>query len=254
MKREDKDAWLKEKIQHIYVTHKGRYGYRRVTIALNNDNEVQTHYGRINHKRVRRLMKVLGLQAIIRRKKYKSYKGEVGKVAQNILNRDFSTTQSTQKIVTDITEFKVKDKKIYLSPIIDLHTREVLSYTYGYSPNVQLVIEMLEKGLPDNNYRNLIIHSDQGFQYQNRRFQTWLADRGIKQSMSRKGNCLDNALAENFFSQLKAEFYYMNSFKSIKEFTKQLEDYIHYYNHERIITKLKMPPVSYREHLQSSII
>ena len=254
MKREDQDAWLKDKIQSIYSAHKGRYGYRRITIAMNNDLDVLERLGRINHKRVSRLMKLLGLQAVIRRKKYKSYKGEVGKVAPNVLDRDFSTTETTQKIVTDITEFKVKDKKIYLSPIIDLHTREVLSYTYGYSPSVQLVIDMLEKGLPDKNYKGLIIHSDQGFQYQNKRFQTWLEDREIEQSMSRKGNCLDNSLAENFFSQLKAEFYYRSSFKSIKEFTKQLEEYIHYYNHERIITKLKMPPVSYREHLQSSII
>lgn len=248
MNREDKDLYLKEKVLSIYNKNKGIYGYRRITIAINLDEEVIQKYGRVNHKRIKRLMNVLGLKSKIRVKKYKSYKGEVGRVAPNILNRNFETTSINQKCVSDITEFKVAGTKIYLSPLIDMHTSEVLSYSYGTSPNVELVMDMLDKGLPNNTYNDLLIHTDQGFQYQNVRYIKYLKSKGIVQSMSRKGNCYDNAMAENFFSHLKAEFYKINKFKSVKEFSKKLEEYIEYYNTKRIVTKLKMPPTQYREH------
>ncbi len=247
MNKEDKDLWLKDKVLSIYNENKGIYGYRRLTIAMNSDEEVIQKYGAVNHKRVRRLMCILGLKSKIRVKKYKSYKGEVGKVAPNILNRDFDTTSINQKYVSDITEFKVAGTKVYLSPLIDIHTSEILSYTYGLSPNVDLVIEMLEKGLPNKSYNDLLIHTDQGFQYQNIRFIEHLKSKGVVQSMSRRGNCYDNAMAENFFSHLKAEFYKINKFKSVKEFSEKLEEYIEYYNTKRIVTKLKMPPIQYRE-------
>lgn len=248
MNREDKDLWLKEKVLSIYNENKGIYGYRRVTIALNLDEEVIEKYGCVNHKRVRRLMTVLGLKSKIRVKRYKSYKGEVGRVAPNILNRNFDTTSINQKYVSDITEFKVAGTKVYLSPLIDIHTSEVVSYTYGTTPNVELVMKMLDKGLPNNTYNNLLIHTDQGFQYQNVRFIKYLKSKNIVQSMSRRGNCYDNAMAENFFSHLKAEFYKINKFKTVKEFGKKLEEYIEYNNTKRIVTKLKMPPIQYREH------
>ncbi len=248
MKRCDKDKWLKDKIVHIYNENKGIYGYRRITIALNQDSEVIENYTKINHKRVKRLMNILGLKSRIRIKKYKSYKGEVGKIAPNIVNRDFTTTNVDQKYVSDITEFKVAGVKIYLSPLIDLHTKEVLGYSYGKSPNVGLVIEMLDKSLNRDTYNNLILHTDQGFQYQNMRFINYLKSRGITQSMSRKGNCYDNAVAENFFSHLKAEFYKIEKFKTVEEFCQKLEEYIHYYNNYRIVTKQKMPPIQYRKH------
>lgn len=245
---DDTDKWLKDKIQLIYNDNKGRYGYRRITLALNCDEEVINKYGRVNHKRVKRLMDLLCLKAKIRVKKYKSYKGEVGKIADNILNRDFTTTNTYQKLVTDVTEFKVCDKKIYLSPLIDSHSKEVLGYSHSTSPSVSFVIEMLENGLSDEKYQDLIIHTDQGFQYQNAKYRTWLEDRNIIQSMSRKGSCYDNAVAENFFSHLKAEFFKINTFKSVDEFLKALDEYIKYYNEERIVTKLKMPPIQYRRH------
>ncbi|QVK21782.1 IS3 family transposase [Mycoplasmatota bacterium] len=237
----DNDKEIKSKITNIYYKHKGRYGYRRITIVLRNEGLV------INHKKVYRLMKSLGLVAKIRVKKYRSYKREVGKIANNELNRDFSTNTFKEKLVTDITEFKVDGRKIYLSPLIDIHNDEVISYTVGFSPNVRLVIEMLEKGITTK-MKNTIVHSDQGFQYQNRRFQTYLEDKEITQSMSRRGNCLDNSKAENFFSHLKAEFYHVNKFKTVKQFIRELKKYINYYNNERIVTKLKMSPVQYREH------
>lgn len=238
MNREDKDLWLKDK---------GIYGYRRMTIAMNLDEDIIQRYGAVNHKRVRRLMIILGLKSKVRVKKYKSYKGEVGKVAPNILNRDFCTTSTNQKYVSDITEFKIAGTKVYLSPLIDIHTSEVVSYSYGRTPNVELVMKMLDKGLPNSTYNDLLIHTDQGFQYQNIRFIEHLKSKVVVQSMSRRGNCYDNAMAENFFSHLKAEFYKINKFKSVKEFSKKLEDYIEYYNTKRIVTKLKMPPTQYRE-------
>ena len=240
--------WLKTKIKEIFNEHKGRYGYRRLTIALNNDSDVVSKHSKVNHKRVKRLMNLLGLIATIRVKKYKSYKGVEGRIAPNIFDRNFSTTELEQKAVTDVTEFKVCNRKIYLSPLIDLHSKEVLGFSYSFSPTVSFVIEMLENALKEDTYNNLTIHTDQGFQYQNIRYRTWLKDRNIVQSMSRRGNCYDNAVAENFFSHLKAEFFHVNKFKTVDQFIKGLEEYIEYYNNERIVTKLKMPPVGYREH------
>lgn len=246
--REDKDRWLKDKIKAIYEEHKGRYGYIRVTIELNNDAAVVNKYGRVNHKRISRLMKLLGLKAKIRTRKYRSYKGAVGKVSENILNRDFNTSRPLEKVVTDVTEFKVCGEKIYLSPAIDLYTNEVISYSISKSPNVEFVIDMLRKGFRKKSYENLIVHSDQGFQYQNAKFINFLKDHGIIQSMSRKGNCYDNACAESFFSHLKSEFFHVTSFNSVDRFIAGLHEYIDYYNNKRIVTKLKMTPIQYRDH------
>lgn len=248
LEREDKDKWLKNKIKSIYEKHKGRYGYIRTTIALNNDKEVIAKYDKVNHKRIYRLMKLLGLQAKTRIKKYKSYKGNVGRVAENILDRNFTTSRPLEKVVTDVTEFKVCGEKIYLSPAIDLNTSEIISYSISRAPNVDFVMDMLKKGFRKRTYENLIIHSDQGFQYQSYKFINFLRERGIKQSMSRKGNCYDNACAENFFSNLKSEFFYLNKFNSVEEFIDELKEYMHYYNNIRVITKLKMTPIQYRDH------
>jgi len=247
--KESADKWLLEKIKTIYARHKGRYGYRRITLALNSDAEVIEKYGVINHKRTHRLMKAEGLKAKIRFRKYRSYRGQSGKIAANLLNRDFNSNFIEKKMVTDVTEFRVCNQKIYLSPLIDLCTKEVISYSISKSPTVSFVLEMLEKGLKKETYKDLTIHSDQGFQYQNIRFSDWLKKRKIKQSMSRKGNCFDNSLAENFFSQLKAEFFHVNQFKSVDEFIVGIKEYISYYNNERIVSKLKMAPIQYRNQL-----
>lgn len=236
-----KDEGLKSEIMRIYHKNKGRYGYRRITIALNNANIF------INHKKVYRLMKLMKLKAIIRVKKYSSYKGQIGKVAPNLMERDFKTESLEQKYVTDITEFHVNGARIYLSPLIDLHNKEVISYTVGQSANTKLVIDMLKK-VKCKLKTGIIVHSDQGVQYQSISYQKYLDNLGINRSMSRRGNCLDNSLAENFFSHLKSEFYYMSKFKTKSEFIMKLKEYIKYYNEERIVTKLKMSPVKYREH------
>lgn len=192
-------------------------------------------------------MRIMGLRSMIRIKKYKSYKGNVGKIAPNILKRDFKAEKPNQKWVTDITEFALCGQKIYLSPIIDLYNGEIISYNISDRPVFAQVKDMLDKAfakIPDDT--NLILHSDQGWQYQMKSYQNMLKEKGIMQSMSRKGNCLDNAMAENFFSQLKAEFLYIQEFESIEQFKAELIEYIEYYNTKRIKTNLKTSPVTYR--------
>ena len=240
----DKYKVIKELIQTIYHKHKGRYGYRRITDELENKGV------KINHKTVLRLMKLLGLKSIIRVKKYKSYKGEQGKIAPNILERNFKAAAPNQKWATDITEFNVSGKKLYLSPIIDLFNQEIISYELTERPVFNQIIVMLKKAfkkIPNNT--NLLLHSDQGWQYQMRRYQHLLEEKGIIQSMSRKGNCLDNAIIENFFGILKSELFYLKKYKSIDQLKTEINEYITYYNNDRIKSNLnKMSPIKYRTH------
>ena len=243
-KSPDKYKAIKELIKSIYHKHKGRYGYRRITHELENKGIV------INHKTVLRLMKLLGLKSVIRIKKYKSYKGEQGKIAPNILERNFKATAPNQKWATDITEFNVSGKKLYLSPIIDLFNQEIISYELTERPVFNQVVMMLKKAfkkIPNNT--NLTLHSDQGWQYQMKQYQCLLKRKGIIQSMSRKGNCLDNAIIENFFGILKSELFYIKKFRTIEELKAEIKQYISYYNNERIKSNLnKMSPIKYRAH------
>lgn len=240
----DKYHEIKDMIRLIYHQHKGRLGYRRITLEIRRRGFI------INHKTVFRLMKMLGLKSLIRVKKYKSYKGEHGKIAPNILQRDFKAEQPNQKWATDITEFNIKGKKLYLSPVIDLFNGEIISYELSESPNFKQVITMLKSAFKTiGKNTNLILHSDQGWQYQMKQYQRVLKDKGIRQSMSRKGNCLDNAIIENFFGIIKSELYYLEKFSSINQLKEEIKKYINYYNNDRIKLNLKgMSPVKYRAH------
>lgn len=198
-------------------------------------------------------MKSLNFQGKQRRSKYKSYKGEVGTVAPNILNRKFEATGEYEKLTTDVTEFSVCTEKVYLSPILDLYNNEIISYSISLSPNFAQTKEMLNKLfeiLPKT--ARPILYSDQGWQYQMKEYQRLLKEHNITQSMSRKGNCLDNSVMENFFGRLKVEMFYGETFRTTDEFIRCLEEYITYYNNERISLKLKMSPAQYRT--QSQII
>ena len=243
-KSTDKYQVIKELIKSIYHKHKGRYGYRRITDEINNKGLI------INHKTVLRLMKLLGLKSLIRVKKYKSYKGEQGKIVPNILERNFKAAAPNQKWATDVTEFNVSGNKLYLSPIIDLFNQEIISYELTERPVFNQVVMMLKKAfkkIPNNT--NLTLHSDQGWQYQMKQYQHLLKEKGIMQSMSRKGNCLDNAIIENFFGTLKSELFYLKKFKSVDQLKKEINEYINYYNNERIKSNLnKMSPIQYRAH------
>ena len=240
----DKYYEIKLLINRIYHYHKGRYGYRRITLEINKRGLV------INHKTVLKLMRELGLKSLIRVKRYQSYKGQIGETAPNILQRNFKTVKPNKKWATDITEFKVFGNKLYLSPIIDLFNGEIISYELSEKPNFKQVVTMLKKSFRKiSKPTNLILHSDQGWQYQMKQYQRLLKEKGITQSMSRKGNCLDNAVIENFFGILKSELFYLNKYKSITQLKKDIKEYIKYYNNERIKLNLKgMSPIEYRTH------
>jgi putative transposase len=238
----DKNADVNNMIIATYNEHKGRYGYRRITASLRHQGVV------VNHKKVLRIMHDNGLKSMVRIKKYRSYTGEQGKIAKNLLKRNFKTNKPNQKWVTDVTEFSVAGKRLYLSPILDLYNGEIVSYNISDRPSFYQTMDMLEKALNQlSGNTRLILHSDQGWQYQMKQFQDLLKSNGIKQSMSRKGNCLDNAVMENFFGILKSELFYTKRYNSIDCLKKDLIEYIEYYNNQRIKQKLNgLSPVQYR--------
>nr|WP_246419590.1 IS3 family transposase [Caproicibacterium amylolyticum] len=234
---------VKEEIQRIYTENHGRYGYRRITLALGKAGIA------INHKTTLKLMRQMGLFCRVRMKRYNSYKGEVGNIAPNLLERQFTAPAPNCKWITDVTEFKIDGKKLYLSPILDLYNREIVSYSISEHPDFAMISEMLSKAfqkLPDK-AENLILHSDQGWLYQIKPYQRILQGKGISQSMSRKATCLDNAVAENFFGILKTELLYLQKFDSMEQFKAALIEYLDYYNNRRIKAKLNgLSPVEYR--------
>lgn len=242
----------------IYYTHKKRYGYRRITLELHNRGI------KINHKKVKRLMNRMGLYGVTPKAKYKSYKGDMNGIVKNQLisqivdeeghktyyKRDFKTSRCNEKWTTDVSEFHIASGKLYLSPILDIHNREIISYSISKSPNYEQTKEMLSgafKKHPD--LKGLIFHSDQGWQYQMRDYHIKLEEKEVIQSMSRKGNCLDNSPMENFFGIMKREMFYGHEyeFHTLDELRIAMEEYIEYYNTQRITTKLKgLTPVQYR--------
>ena len=236
---------LMDEIKDIFEHHKGRYGVRRIHREL-----VNRGYN-VNHKRVQRLMHNMGLLGKRPKEKYHSYKGEVGKIADNVINRDFSTTAPLQKWTTDVSQFNFTWGKCYISPILDMNTNEVVSYDLSLSPNLEQIKRMLNEAFVKFPCVNgLIFHSDQGWQYQHEYFRNKLKEHGIIQSMSRKGNCYDNCIMETFFGRMKNEMYYgyEKYYDTFEKFSKAVKEYIYYYNNERIQAKTKwMPPVKYRE-------
>lgn len=230
-------------VKKIFDANKGRYGYRRITMELRNQGYV------VNHKTVRKLMSEQGLVCKVRMKKYHSYKGEVGKIAPDLLKRDFLSSTPSCKFVTDVTEFSLFGAKRYLSPVLDLFNGEIVCYTLYAHPVLDMVLSMgreLIRKVGDG--RGAILHSDQGWQYQHARYQSLLKDNGFRQSMSRKGNCLDNAVMENFFGLLKSELLYLQEFDDMAHFERELHRYIRYYNSRRIKSRLGgSSPAQYRK-------
>ena len=225
-------------ITDIFDHHKGRYGVRRVHAELVNCEK------QVNHKRVQRLMKAMGLKGKRPKEKYHSYKGEVGKVAANVIDRDFSTETPLEKWTTDVSQFSLSWGKCYLSPILDMNTNEVISYDLSRHPTFGQIQRMLEDAFdkfPD--ISGLIFHSDQGWQYQHMHFRNALKEHGIIQSMSRKGNCYDNCIMETFFGRMKNEMFYgyEKEYTSFEKFSDAVREYINYYNNERIQAKSRPP-------------
>ena len=236
---------ITDKIIEIFNYHKGRYGVRRVYRELKNQGHT------INHKRVQRIMHELKLFGKRPKEKYHSYKGKVGKISNNLIDRNFKADKPLQKWTTDVSEFKFSWGKCYLSPILDMCTNEIISYDLSLSPNLIQITNMLDRAFEKfPKLNNLILHSDQGWQYQHKLYVSKLKDHKINQSMSRKGNCYDNSIMESFFARLKNELYYgyEKSYSSFDEFSKDIDEYIYYFNNERIQSKTKwMPPTKYRQ-------
>jgi transposase InsO family protein len=241
----EKNKEICEQITRIFQINKGRYGFRRIQAALQNDGI------RVNHKKIIRLMKKLGLKAINKRQKYHSYKGDVGLIADYVINRNFLAPKPNEKWATDVSQFSCSFGKTYLSPIIDMGAGDVVAWNLSLSPNLNQTKSMLDQAFSKHpDIKGLILHSDQGWQYQHPVYQKLLLDKGIIQSMSRKGNCIDNSIIESFFGTIKNEMFYghENDFQTFEQFKSALAEYIDYYNNHRIKKKTKwMPPSKYRE-------
>ncbi|PHU40098.1 hypothetical protein CSX00_07695 [Pseudobutyrivibrio ruminis] len=241
----ERNQEILEEIKSIFEINKRRYGVRRVQHELINRGY------KVNHKRVQRLMHEAGLAGKRPKEKYHSYKGEVGKIADNVIDRNFGTTAPLQKWTTDVSQFNFSWGKCYLSPILDMASNEIISYDLALSPNMEQIKRMLDSAFQKfPNLKGLIFHSDQGWQYQHAYYRNRLSEHGIIQSMSRKGNCYDNCIMETFFGRMKNEMYYgyEKDFKSFEEFSTAVEEYIDYYNNNRIQAKTKwMTPVQYRK-------
>lgn len=242
--QEEKDRELLNLIREIFRENHCKYGSPRITQELRNRGYP------VNRKRIERIMRENRISAMPRRRKYRSYRGEVGRIAPNILNQDFSTEKPYEKLGTDVTVFITQYGKLYLSPVIDFHTREVLAYDLSEHPTFSQIRRMLDRLVSQHGdqLQGTILHSDQGWQYQMRYYRKFLKEHGIIQSMSRKGNCLDNSPTENFFGRLKTEIYYDReySFRSLTDLKKTINRYINYYNQERIVSRLGTSPTKYR--------
>jgi len=239
----DKHVELRARTREIFMHHRGRYGYRRITAELRRQGLC------VNHKTVQKLMGGMQLKSLVRPKRYKAFEGAVAEAAPNHLQRDFEAAQPNEKWVTDVTEFKVNNRKLYLSPVMDLYNREIVSYEIAERPLPTMIENMPTKaiGRLDSSKRP-ILHSDQGWHYRMPSFRQRLQREGLVHSMSRKGNCLDNAAMESFFGTLKCELFYINKFESIETLKGALHDYIRYYNVDRIKMSLNgLSPVEYRQ-------
>ncbi|MCZ5288092.1 IS3-like element IS1397 family transposase [Escherichia coli] len=247
-KAKDKYADVKQLIASIFHEHRGCYGYRRIHC------ELQKRGLKFSGKTVRKLMQQLGLKSPVRLKKYRSYRGNMGLTAENILQRQFKAEAPCEKWVTDITEFRAGGQKLYLSPILDLFNGEIVAWETACRPTEELVKRMLNKGLESlAEGEKPLLHSDQGWHYRIKSYQSALADRGLVQSMSRKGNCLDNAVMENFFGHLKEEMYYRRDYRNVEELENAVNEYITYWNQKRIKLSLGgLSPVEYRTEHQKA--
>ena len=248
--RELENETLLHDIGLIYAEHNGTYGYRRIADEYN-----ATHEKQYNLKRFYRLVHIVGLLAVIRRKRPAYQRSTPEVTAENELNREFTANNLNEKWCTDVTEMKYgsKGEKAYLSAILDLKGRDIVSFAIGKSNNNQLVFKTFDLAVEKYPDAHPLLHSDRGFQYTSKQFKTKLDKQGMKQSMSRVGRCIDNGPMEGFWGILKCEMYSLNHFDTYEELTVAVEQFIHYYNHQRRQHKLNcLPPATYRSLLEAA--
>ncbi|WP_414852232.1 IS3 family transposase [Brevibacillus sp. IT-7CA2] len=239
-----KDETAKQLILSLYKKYDGVYGYRQIQMHLYQDHQVL-----MNHKKVLRLMQEMGIRSRTRRKRRHMVGSTVSsRVAENLLQRDFHAEQPNQKWVTDVTQYRVCDKWLYLSAIKDLFNNEIVAYQMSLRNDNDLVLQTFLKAFEkQKDVTGLIVHSDQGFQYTSYAYHDMLPKVGAQISMSRRGNCYDNASMESFFSHLKTEALYPYDIRTMDEVQRRIEEFIHFYNNNRPQRKLnKLTPVQYR--------
>lgn len=235
-------------IKNAYEEKQGILGYRQMTIKLNREHEFH-----VNPKRIYRLMSILNLKSVCRRKK-KNYKKTTPQVtAENTLNRNFNSDKFGDKWLTDVTEMKYGiGGKAYLSAILDLADKSIVSFVICHSNNNALVFETFDIAHEQHPNAKPLFHSDRGFQYTSKKFKEKLDDADIRQSMSRVSRCIDNGPMETFWGMLKSEMYCLRKFNSYNELETAITNYIDYYNNQRYQKRLKcMTPLEYREYLKS---
>ena len=230
--KEQENLLLAELVQEYDEQYNHILGYRRMATWINRLNGIH-----VSKNRIHRIMKVIGVHSIIRKQPKKYKRSTPEKCAENILKRDFNASKPNEKWVTDVTEFKWYEgpvcHKIYLSAILDLYDRSVISYILSLRNDNRLVFQTLDKAIADNPHAKPILHSDRGFQYTSSLFQSKLSDNGMKASMSRIGHCIDNGPTEGFWGIIKSEMYYLQTFDDEKKLRAAIENYIHFYNYER---------------------
>lgn len=227
----------------LHSDKKGIYGYRRMTMNLNRMLKKQ-----YNHKRIYRLMKTLKIQSVIRKKKKRYVYSSPQVIAENILNRDFTAQNSNQKWLTDVTEFKLSNgQKAYLSAILDLNDKSIVSYVLGHSNNNALVFKTFDAAIAANPKAKPLFHSDRGFQYTSKIFREKLNGIGAVQSMSRVGRCIDNGPMEGFWGAIKSEMFYLNKFDTFNQLKLAVDEYMGFYNTKRLQKNLKsLAPLDFR--------
>jgi transposase InsO family protein len=246
-KLEIEDRELIGKIRIIEENRDYIYGVRRLTMILNKNSQKK-----YNHKRIYRLMRIAGIECKIRRKRKSCTKAAPGsQAAENILDRDFSADAPDKKWLTDVTEFKYgMVEKAYLSAILDLGDKRIVSYVIGRFNNNHLVFETFDRAVNENPEAHPLFHSDRGYQYTSPAFRLKLRDAEMTQSMSRVGKCIDNGPMEGFWGIVKSEMYYLNKFNTYEELKRAIDEYICFYNTERLQAGLgDMSPIEYRESL-----
>lgn len=241
--RELENEKLLDVMMSLYEKVEGTFGYRQYTLHMRRQTGKP-----INPKRVRRLMKFMGIQSVIRRKKKKYAHSSPQQVAENVLDRKFEAEAPNEKWVTDVTEFKYGNgQKAYLSAILDLHDTSIVAHVLGHANNNALVFQTLDMALQAARESTPMLHSDRGFQYTSLQFKKLLDTHKLTQSMSRVGRCIDNGPMESFWGTLKCERYYLHTYRTFEELKRDVDDYIYFYNNERLKAKLNgLSPMEFR--------
>ena len=241
-KKQSEDIEIKKMILKCHKKLRGIYGYRRIQVWLK-----ATYNLHLNHKRIQRLMSELGIKAVIRKKRPYYGKKEAYVISENHLNREFQASKPNEKWVTDITYLIFNGQRLYLSAIKDLYNNEIVAYETSRRNDLKLVLDTLKKAKKKRNVKGILLHSDQGSQYTSRQYNQLLKKYQMKASMSRRGNCWDNACMENFFSHFKVECFHLHSFRKANEVKLAVRKYMYFYNHHRFQKKLNnLSPYKYR--------